>query len=67
MIEKRKSVPVYKVRPIDGGSVRTLHRNLLMKVDHLPLNAFGQAPSGPLSSPVVEKEPIGDGPQVHND
>ena len=51
VVEKREKVPVFKVKPVGGGLVRTLHRNLLMKVDHLPLDAFGEAPTGLDQSP----------------
>ena len=38
-------VPVFVVVPLDGGKSRTLHRNMLMKVDYLPLDTFGQNPN----------------------
>ena len=38
------SVPVYKVKPIDGGKVRTLHRNLLLPLG-LQLRSFSNEDS----------------------
>ncbi len=35
-------VPVYTIRPIDGGIEKTVHRNMLMKVSNMPDNTFGQ-------------------------
>ena len=65
-------LPVYRVRPISGGNVRTLHRNLL-----LPLGlqmksiedqdssdiAFDEVRERPLAPPEVGIFP--DGPSVH--
>ena len=65
VMEKRENVPVYKVRKLGTNHVRTLHRNLLMKVSDLPLDAFGQVhepPAQPASPVVVENpatEPVG--------
>ena len=47
VVHKRNLVPVYTIRPIDGGKCRTVHRNLLMKVDDLPGDIFGQKESPP--------------------
>ena len=40
--EKDESLPVYKVKQVGGSKTKTVHRNLLMKVNDLPLNSFGQ-------------------------
>ena len=53
VVEKRDNVPVFKVKPIDGTKVRTVHRNLLLKVDHLPLDTFGQDPRASTDPPEV--------------
>ena len=37
-------VPVYVITPLDGGSTKTVHRNMLMKVNNLPVDIFGQVP-----------------------
>ena len=38
-------VPVFVVTPLDGGRSKTVHRNMLMKVNSLPLDVFGQVPA----------------------
>ena len=40
--EKEEAVPVYTVRPIDGTVLKKVHRNMLMKADSLPSDAFEQ-------------------------
>ena len=41
VVEKRDNVPVFRIRNIkDGRDSRVVHRNLLMKVEQLPLNVF---------------------------
>ena len=40
--EKDESLPVYKVKQVGGSKTKTVHRNLLMRVNDLPLNSFGQ-------------------------
>ena len=35
-------VPVFVIIPVGGGKEKTVHRNMLMKAAHLPLNTFGQ-------------------------
>ncbi len=42
--EIQELVPVYTIRPIDGGTEKTVHRNMLMKVSNMPDNIFGQQP-----------------------
>ena len=37
-------IPVYKVKPVDGGKVRTLHRNLLLPLG-LQLKSFSNEDS----------------------
>ena len=41
VIEKKDGLPVYKIKNLrKAKDVRTVHRNLLMKCDELPLNVF---------------------------
>ena len=62
VVEKRGGMPVYKIQNINKkGDVRVVHRNLLMKVDQLPLNVFDEVKQkkGPPGIPKrKEKEPI---------
>ena len=44
VMEVYELVPVYVIQPIDGGAKKTVHRNMLMKVNHMPLHTFGQEP-----------------------
>ena len=40
--EASDSLPVFTIQPVGGGPSRTVHRNLLMRVNHLPVDTFGQ-------------------------
>ena len=42
VVEMKESVPVYTVRTIDGKITKTVHRNMLMRVNDLPIDTFGQ-------------------------
>ena len=43
VIEKRENLPVYKIQALkDGGDTRVVHRNLLMKVNQLPIDVFDE-------------------------
>ena len=55
VISIRDLVPVYTIKPIDGGKPRTVHRNLLMKVDDLPDDIFDQEKPG--KKPVQQGKP----------
>ena len=43
VIEKRENLPVYKIQGLkDGRDTRVVHRNLLMKVNQLPIDVFDE-------------------------
>ena len=42
VVDVHELVPVYTVRPIDGGTTKVLHRNMLMLANRMPENTFGQ-------------------------
>ena len=42
VVDKKDNVPVYTLRLLNGSKTKKIHRNLLMKVNNLPLDAFGQ-------------------------
>ena len=41
---KEDNIPVYTIKLLNGSRVKKVHRNLLMKVNNLPLETFGQQP-----------------------
>ena len=56
-------VPVYTVRPLEGGETKTLHRNMIMQVNKMPLDTFEQVPANdsgaeaePQAAPEVARE-----------
>ena len=61
VVEKRDNVPVFRIRNIkDGRDSRVVHRNLLMKVEQLPLDVFDKPddqPSRPTARPTRGKKP----------
>ena len=42
VIEKHDLVPVYTVKPLGERKLKTVHRNMLLKVNDLPIGVFGQ-------------------------
>ena len=44
VIGKHELVPVYTIRPLNGKKTKIVHRNMLMKVNDLPVDTFGQKP-----------------------
>ena len=42
VIEVYDLVPVFVIQPIDGRPTKTVHRNMLMLVNYMPLDTFGQ-------------------------
>ena len=48
LVEKEGSMPVYVIKPVNGRKTKTVHRNLLLKVNDLPLNSFGQTDKNPI-------------------
>ena len=44
---KEDNIPVYTIKLLNGSRVKKVHRNLLMKVNNLPLETFGQQPKPP--------------------
>ena len=44
VVDVHDLVPVFTVRPIDGRKTKTVHRNMIMRVNDLPLHTFGQVP-----------------------
>ena len=65
-------LPVYKVRPISGGNVRTLHRNLLLPLG-LQMKSIEDQDSSDITFDEVRERPLAppevgifpDGPSVH--
>ena len=53
--EIQELVPVYTIRPLDGKQTKTVHRNMLMKVNNMPDNIFGQQPE---KQEVVKKHKV---------
>ena len=54
VVSVRDLVPVFTVRPIDSRKTRTVHRNMLLRVNDMPLDAFGQIPV-PSQTPAVRR------------
>ena len=44
VVEVNDVVPVYTIRPIDGKQTKTVHRNMLMRINDMPVDTFGQVP-----------------------
>ncbi len=44
VVKKHENVPVYTVRLLNGTKTKKVHRNLLMKVNNLPVDTFDQNP-----------------------
>ena len=42
VVEKFENIPVFVVKPIEGGAEKKLHRNMLMEANDIPPNIFGQ-------------------------
>lgn len=42
VVSKMDHVPVYKIKSMKGNKVKQVHRNMLMKVNSLPLHTFDQ-------------------------
>jgi hypothetical protein len=59
VVEKRGEMPVYRIKNINKSSdVRVVHRNLLMKVDQLPLDVFDEVKGkGRVTSGIPTKRP----------
>ena len=47
---KQDLVPVYTIRLLGGNNTKTIHRNMLLKVNDLPLNAFQERCEKPNNS-----------------
>ena len=50
VISKQDLVPVYTIRLLGGNNTKTIHRNMLLKVNDLPLNAFKERCEKPNNS-----------------
>ena len=54
VVSKHELVPVYSIKPLNGKKIKIVHRNMLMKVNDLPLNTFtkdtGEEPKKPNAS-----------------
>ena len=44
VVDVHDLVPVYTIRPIDEKKTKTVHRNMLMRVNDMPIHTFGQVP-----------------------
>ena len=42
VIAKQELVPVYTVRALGEKKTKTVHRNMMMKINDLPIDTFGQ-------------------------
>ena len=48
VVEKKENIPVYKIQGLgDERDTRVIHRNLMMKVDQLPLDVFDDGTTHP--------------------
>jgi hypothetical protein len=54
VVSKDGMVPVYTVRPLGGKKTKNLHRNMLMRANHLPTNVFDPEEK-PAPSPAKKK------------
>ena len=71
VIAKHDTVPVYTIKQLNGRKTRRVHRNMIMKVNDLPLDVFqketkrrkprvrkNSSPSEPSRSPSEDREPV---------
>ena len=56
VVEKRENLPVYKIQSLkNSADTRLIHRNMLMKVDQLPLDVFEDEEPGKAQKPKSQK------------
>ena len=57
VVSVRDLVPVYTIRPIDSRKTKTVHRNMLLCVNDMPLDTFNQVPVKQ-TTPVVRRRAV---------